>query len=98
MPLYEYRCGECQASFEILQRMGEGASGLTCPACGSAELAKQFSTFAAKSAGSGRIMGLVERAIYEVRDHEDVATHFGLARIEADAVAWRNRSAGGSMP
>jgi ribonuclease R len=28
----------------------------------------------------GRIMGLVERAVYEVRDHEDVATHFGLAR------------------
>ena len=28
----------------------------------------------------GRIMGLVERAIYEVKDHEDVATHFGLAR------------------
>lgn len=28
----------------------------------------------------GRIMGLVERAVYEVRDHEDVAEHFGLAR------------------
>lgn len=27
-----------------------------------------------------RIMGLVERAVYEVRDHEDVAEHFGLAR------------------
>ena len=27
-----------------------------------------------------RIMGLVERAVYEVKDHEDVATHFGLAR------------------
>ena len=27
-----------------------------------------------------RIMGLVERAVYEVRDHQDVATHFGLAR------------------
>ncbi len=27
-----------------------------------------------------RIMGLVERAIYEVKDHEDVAKHFGLAR------------------
>ena len=27
-----------------------------------------------------RIMGLVERAVYEVRDHEDVATHFGLAK------------------
>ena len=27
-----------------------------------------------------RIMGLVERAHYEVRDHEQVAKHFGLAR------------------
>lgn len=27
-----------------------------------------------------RIMGLVERAIYEVKDHEDVAQHWGLAR------------------
>ena len=27
-----------------------------------------------------RIMGLVERAVYEVKDHEDVAKHFGLAR------------------
>jgi ribonuclease R len=27
-----------------------------------------------------RIMGLLERATYEVRDHEDVAEHFGLAR------------------
>lgn len=55
MPLYEYRCGECQASFEILQRMGEGAGGLTCPACGSAKLTKQFSTFAATtSSESGR--------------------------------------------
>jgi ribonuclease R len=27
-----------------------------------------------------RIMGLVERAIYEVKDHENVAQHWGLAR------------------
>jgi ribonuclease R len=27
-----------------------------------------------------RIMGLIERAVYEVKDHENVATHFGLAR------------------
>jgi ribonuclease R len=27
-----------------------------------------------------RIMGLVERATYEVKDHEDVAQHWGLAR------------------
>jgi ribonuclease R len=27
-----------------------------------------------------RILGLIERAVYEVHDHEDVAQHFGLAR------------------
>ena len=27
-----------------------------------------------------RIMGLIERAVYEVKDHVDVAKHFGLAR------------------
>ncbi|MDP6929438.1 MAG: ribonuclease R [Planctomycetota bacterium] len=27
-----------------------------------------------------RIMGLIERAVYEVKDHEDLAKHFGLAR------------------
>ncbi|MEM7205395.1 MAG: ribonuclease R family protein [Planctomycetota bacterium] len=27
-----------------------------------------------------RIMGLIERAVYEVKDHEDVAKHFGLSR------------------
>lgn len=27
-----------------------------------------------------RIMGLIERAVYEVHDHDDVATHFGLVR------------------
>ncbi|MFN0245215.1 MAG: RNB domain-containing ribonuclease [Planctomycetota bacterium] len=27
-----------------------------------------------------RIMGLIERAVYEVRNKDDVATHFGLAR------------------
>jgi ribonuclease R len=28
----------------------------------------------------GRIMGLIERAVYEVKDDKNVATHFGLAR------------------
>lgn len=57
MPLYEYRCDDCQASFEILQRMGEGPGGLACPECGGTDLAKQFSTFAASSSpavGGGR--------------------------------------------
>jgi len=46
MPIYEYRCGGCGRRFEELQRLGADASGVACPACGSAEVAKQLSTFA----------------------------------------------------
>lgn len=51
MPLYEYRCSGCGHRFEILQRMGEGAEGLSCPGCGANKVEKQFSTFAAASGG-----------------------------------------------
>lgn len=50
MPLYEYQCADCRESFEVLQRLGEGAAGLQCPSCGGDDLAKQFSTFAASTA------------------------------------------------
>ncbi|MEW6336703.1 MAG: FmdB family zinc ribbon protein [Acidobacteriota bacterium] len=56
MPLYEYSCKSCGARFEILQHVGAGGEGLTCPKCGSAEVAKQFSTFAASMSGSGSAM------------------------------------------
>ncbi len=46
MPLYEYRCTDCNHNFEILQKLGDNADGLACPSCGETRLAKQFSTFA----------------------------------------------------
>ena len=60
MPLYEYRCVECGHRFESLQRVGEGAEGLSCPECGDRRLEKQLSTFAASTgdpAGAGRAGG-----------------------------------------
>lgn len=53
MPLYEYRCSECDHRFEVLQRLGEGAEGLTCPECGQATAKKQFSTFSSSGASGG---------------------------------------------
>lgn len=44
MPIYEYRCRECGAAFEVLVRGGERAS---CPACSSAALTQELSVFAA---------------------------------------------------
>lgn len=46
MPIYEYRCEQCDHRFEILQRLGDGADGLRCPDCGVSRLEKMFSTFA----------------------------------------------------
>ena len=56
MPLYEYRCQSCGERFEVLQRLGEGPDGLTCPRCGAGEPSRQLSTFAA-GAGSGSSAG-----------------------------------------
>jgi putative FmdB family regulatory protein len=52
MPLYEYLCESCGHRFEVLQRMGDGAKGLTCPKCGESKVEKQFSTFASSASGT----------------------------------------------
>jgi putative FmdB family regulatory protein len=52
MPLYEYACRRCEARFEVLQRMGAGAAGLSCPGCGGSRLARELSTFAAGSSSA----------------------------------------------
>lgn len=51
MPLYEYRCAACGHRFEVLQRLGQGASGLACPQCGKGGVEKEFSTFAGSTGG-----------------------------------------------
>jgi putative FmdB family regulatory protein len=52
MPLYEYRCHNCKAAFEVLQNLGKTAEGLTCPECGEKDVEKQFSTFASAASSS----------------------------------------------
>ncbi|MEX2646584.1 MAG: zinc ribbon domain-containing protein [Gaiellaceae bacterium] len=44
MPIYEFVCMQCESHFEELVRMGELAD---CPDCGSANVRKQLSVFAA---------------------------------------------------
>ena len=40
MPIYEYRCCDCETTFEALVRSSDTA---TCPHCGSSSLAKLLS-------------------------------------------------------
>ena len=56
MPLYDYLCGECGGSFEMLRRMKDDDREVRCPDCGSERIERLLSTFAAggcRSAGSG---------------------------------------------
>jgi putative FmdB family regulatory protein len=49
MPLFEYRCTQCQHEFEALVRNQEWPE---CPTCGAAKPEKLLSTVAARVSGS----------------------------------------------
>ena len=51
MPIFEYRCTQCQAIFSKLQ-MGSAVTNVSCPHCGSDQVERQLSTFASSTAGA----------------------------------------------
>ena len=53
MPMYEYRCPDCDSRFEKLRRMSEAEQPAECPKCQSKSAARQLSGFAAVGAGGG---------------------------------------------
>lgn len=52
MPIYEYRCGECGAQTEILQRISD-APLTVCPECGKPALTKLVSAAGFQLKGTG---------------------------------------------
>jgi putative FmdB family regulatory protein len=52
MPIYEYRCTECQHKFESLQKFSD-APLVVCPACGKSALTKLVSAAGFQLKGSG---------------------------------------------
>lgn len=49
MPLFEYRCTDCQHDFELLVRE---QTVLACPSCQGTHLEKQLSVFAVSASGA----------------------------------------------
>jgi putative FmdB family regulatory protein len=54
MPIYEFVCMTCESHYEELVPMGAEAP---CPDCGSENVRKQFSVFAAHGVESGARLG-----------------------------------------
>ncbi len=55
MPLYEYRCADCEHEFEALVPAGR-ADQASCPACGAGDVNRLLSLFAAPR-GAGQLGG-----------------------------------------
>lgn len=51
MPLLEFRCAACEKTSEVLVLAGDEAREIACPSCGSRDLSRLLSTFAARSGG-----------------------------------------------
>jgi putative FmdB family regulatory protein len=47
MPIYEYRCANCDCSFEAFVRPGDDSA--QCPHCHGSKLTREMSTFASRS-------------------------------------------------
>jgi putative FmdB family regulatory protein len=53
MPIYVYRCPQCQETFERLVPMSANNTTAPCPNCGTQDARKQLSSFAALDKGTG---------------------------------------------
>ena len=51
MPIFEYRCEDCDTRFEKLIRRESDREALVCPKCGTNHLSQELSTFAAHANG-----------------------------------------------
>jgi putative FmdB family regulatory protein len=51
--MYEYRCPDCGAGFEMLRRMQEADTPAKCPRCSSIKATLQVSAFATGGCGTG---------------------------------------------
>ncbi len=52
MPIYEYRCGQCEHRFEATQSLHARVEDTVCPSCGAQEATRLISSVVSKIVGS----------------------------------------------
>jgi putative FmdB family regulatory protein len=80
MPLFEYQCRECDATFEALIRSGDALP--RCPQCGAADVERLISMFAVSSEESRKASLKAAKKKVEqntrdkaIADAEDIRNH-----------------------
>ena len=53
MPIYEYQCQDCLATFDLRRSFSQANDPVDCPYCQSSAVTKLLSTFFALSVGDG---------------------------------------------
>ncbi len=51
MPIYEYRCKDCQTKFSVLRSMSQADAPIACERCAGVNTARVLSTFYAHGEG-----------------------------------------------
>ncbi len=57
MPLYEFRCDDCEEEFEKLVRSASAINEVNCPNCSSQRVTKRMSAFASQVSGTRSSFG-----------------------------------------
>jgi len=65
MPIYEYRCGQCEKVFEATQSVHARAEDTVCPFCQAQDATKLLSSFASKVVGTHK-PGFAEMKAYNM--------------------------------
>ena len=50
MPIFEYKCKDCNTTFELLTKSNNSSEEIICPECNSANSKKLFSAFSTSAA------------------------------------------------
>jgi putative FmdB family regulatory protein len=71
MPIYEYRCADCNARFQKLVQGFRDPPGLLCPRCQSTQVARLVSRFATVKSEEARMEALADPASLAGLDEND---------------------------
>ncbi|MDE3077153.1 MAG: zinc ribbon domain-containing protein [Chloroflexota bacterium] len=80
MPVYEYRCSDCQKRSSILFRSFSDVSDPTCPHCGSAHLTKLVSRVVVAKSEEARLEDLADPSSLAGIDENDPKSVAAWAR------------------